>query len=248
MSKISLTLGQFLTLSETQAKILVSQGYEIVIGSETSKPTVAKATEQSKVVAKTTTPKPTKKVVNNNTSSTTKSSAKTSKPTLTFGKVKVGDYFKVYKIDFKTKQPIEIVAVGKATKVANKIVSTKGGKKYAIENCVVITKITYTKLKKELGGSKKSTESGTPKAKKVRVPLLAYTIAACLKAKTINPEIDYINYFADGKEVSDKECHDILKNIKKELPDWKFSAEEAAKICVANQNEYKVFNDMKFAD
>lgn len=160
-NKILLTLSQYLVMSETHIKNLVAQGLEIVIV-DNANPTV------NTVEAPVATPAYQHKVDNssNNVGKTTKKPAKAdskksstakadNKPTISYGNVKANDYFKVI-----NKSTNKVIAVGKAKSVskADKIVTTKGGKKISLDNCVAINRPTYNKLKKSLKANEVKTE------------------------------------------------------------------------------------------
>ncbi len=182
--KVSLTKGQFLSLSEAQAKILVAEGYEIVIvDNELAQPKV----ENKPVVDKSTT-KP---------ANTTKSGKK-NKPTAPKGAkkhadksakaIKKGDFFKVVVND-------KVTAVGKANNVRanDKIVETVGGKKYALENCIAISKKQYQSLKKTLK-PKSEPKASTSK----RLNATDYKIVYCKYLKDLGKIDD--STFAKAKD------------------------------------------------
>ena len=147
-------------MGETQSKILAAQGYEIVIVDNVptatavdNQPKVAvqpKADNTSNVVRKSTTKNTAK--ADNKKSSTAKADKN---PTISYGNVKANDYFKVI-----NKSTNKVIAVGKAKSVskADKIVTTKGGKKISLDNCVAINRPTYNKLKKSLKANEVKTE------------------------------------------------------------------------------------------
>lgn len=199
MSKISMNSREFALLSETHLKYLVSQGIEISITDLTSsytRTTVAKATPK-------------------------KVDTKVSKPTKSHRDlIKVGDYIKVI-----NKKDNSLVAFGKTKKYdKNAKAFVIGKKKYAIENCIKISKADYKNLSKK----DKSKTVVSAKAEVKRLGEKDYTIVLAYLANKQDNKLNDLYELAKATE--DKaELKSIRSEIKKVLPDFKLTAEQAVK-------------------
>lgn len=229
---ITLTLGQFLLLGETQSKILAMQGYQINIVNDVNnsiedrKPTSFSKTETTPTVAAV-----------KNSSKNTKSSKKTDdKPTtkgskdstkkLDFGKVKVGDYFKVF--NFNTNKVCNVgkaKEVNKNEKIVYSVVDGTLKKGFALENCVAISAKEYGKLKKSLGLTKGKKEPKVSTSKRLNEH--DYTVVLAHLAKQQKAEIDLVDLANNSQ--NPKDLKDIRDQIHKDLPDLKLTAEQAVK-------------------
>lgn len=147
----------------------------------------------------------------------TKSSNKPAKANA-FGNVKKGDFFKVVVND-------TVKNIGQATSISknDNIVNAKGGKKYALEYCIAISKKEFGSLKKTLKPAKAKT--GKPVSR--RLGEKDYTVVLAYLAKQKNADIDYVE-LANSTDNSE-ELKEIRGQIHKDLPDLKLSAEQALK-------------------
>ena len=151
MSKITVTVGQFLLMSETHLKMLASQG--ITVGISDTDRVQPKVDNKQTVVATTTVDskpstkggKKSKKVASKEAKKNSTKGGKAKKE-LAFGKVNVGDFFKV--INLKTNKTSNI---GKAKEVSEADVTTTSGRLFKKANCVAITEASYNKLQKKFG-------------------------------------------------------------------------------------------------
>jgi len=207
------------------------------IGDTTSTAKAVNTNASTKVEVKPTATKvakPTTKVVDKSKSAKAdkKPTSKASKK-LDFGKVKKGDYFKVYNLTDKN-NPI-LVKVGYAKEVSKKdstitVFTSKDGKdskKYALENCVAISKKEYHTLSSKLKKAQKADNKVIKPSTAKRLNEHDYTVVMAYLAKKQDNNVDYVELAnsCDNK----KDLADIRKNIKKELPDFKLTAEEAVK-------------------
>lgn len=207
---LTFTKSELLAMSDAQARILIQSGIKInFIGDTIEKQShnVSTKVETTGVVK---TPKAPAK----------KGEAKA----LAFGKIKKGDYFAVYN---KTGKKPVMCNVGIAKAIEDDVVVyaiTKDEKKeFALENCVAITKAQYGQLKKRF--SKKSNKQVNSTSKRLNEH--DYTLVMAYLANKQDNKIDYIEL---AKQTTDsKDLADIRKDIKKSLPDFKLTAEEAVK-------------------
>lgn len=178
-----------------------------VTGSETTKTqTVDKSTVKQPAVAKSN--KPAKKTATKGSKAPAKAKA--------FGDIKKGDFFKVVIND-------NVKNIGQATSISknDNIVNAKGGKKYALEYCVAISKKEFGSLKKTL----KPAKTGKPVSR--RLGEKDYTVVLAYLAKQKNAEVDYVE-LANTTDKSE-DLKEIRNQIHKYLPDLKLSAEQALK-------------------
>ena len=203
---VTLTLGQFLLLGETQSKILVSQGYQINIVNDVNnsiedrKPTSFSKTETKPATHS-----------KSETTKTTKGSSKSKSPK---GEtLKAGDYFKVVNASNG-----KLVSVGKVKSVD----SDQNGKwvhvedpnvVYKLERCVKINDITFGKLQSRLAKKLIKKTSSTK-----RLAPLDYKIAYAfnlLKLGKITDEefakAKTVKEFADQLYITNK-ADVVLKN------------------------------------
>lgn len=225
---IALTLGQFLLMSEAHLKALASQGIQIAISDYAPQPVKVESTAnavKSEIVKDNSTTTTTKGSSNKpaKTKQTTKGGKKltkgkkaannneveTDKSKVAYGKVKKDDYFKV--INLKTN---EVVHVGKAKSVSVKddMISTKGGKKWKLSNCVAINRKTYLKLKESL---KKATKGDTDKksTSKKLSPTDYKVVYAAYLAKQGKINADEVAKAKDNAEFRSELYHKFSKEL-----------------------------------
>ena len=157
--------------------------------------------------------------------STTKGSKDNTKK-LDFGKVKVGDYFKVFNLTAnKVSNVGKAKEVDKKDKIVYSVVNGTEKKGFALECCVAITAKEYGKLKKSLGLTKGKKEPKVSTSKRLNEH--DYTVVLAHLAKQKNADIDLVD-LANNTE-SPKDLKDIRDQIHKDLPDLKLTAEQAVK-------------------
>lgn len=156
---------------------------------------------------------------------TTKGSKDSTKK-LDFGKVKVGDYFKVF--NFNTNKVCNVgkaKEVNKNEKIVYSVVDGTLKKGFALENCVAISAKEFGKLKKSLGLTKGKKEPKVSTSKRLNEH--DYTVVLAHLAKQQKAEIDLVDLANNSQ--NPKDLKDIRDQIHKDLPDLKLTAEQAVK-------------------
>ena len=222
---ITLTLGQYLLMSEAHIKNLVAQGYSLSVADEISKqPTVSQPKVEQPKATKVAYTKPVSKA-NNTKQTSTKGATKPTKA-LAFGKVKVGDYFKVV-VDKDGKQTT--TRIGKADSIDknDKIVWVKNGddkKGFALEKCVPISKAEYGKLKKKL----KVSEAKTKVSTSTKLAPKDYKVVYCYNLTKLGKITE--EEFAKAK-ADDAVASELYKKFKDEV---KLANSDAIKLLAEN--------------
>ena len=136
-----------------------------------------------------------------------------------FGKVKVGDYFKVV-VD-KDGKPTT-TRIGKADKVdlKDKILTATNGKKFALEKCITVSKAEYGKLKKKL----KVSEAKEPVSTATKLTAKDYKVVYCFNLTKLGKITD--EEFAKAK-TDDAVASELYKKFKGEV---KLANSEAIKL------------------
>jgi len=183
-----------------------------VTGIEDTKPQTFSKTESKPQVA------PKSKPV-----ASSKGTSKAKAKPLGFGKVKVGDYFKVV-VDKDGKATT--TRVGKANKIdtKDKILTATNGKKFALEKCITISKAEYGKLSKKL----KVSEAKPAVSTSTKLTAKDYKVVYCFNLTKLGKITE--EEFSKAK-TDDQVASELYKKFKDEV---KLSNSEAIKLLAEN--------------